>query len=312
MPEAVTEVNRNIGSSLDELLAEDKVLEDVSARAMKRVLVWQLRQGMKQRGLTKVAMAKRMRTSRSGAGPPARRDRYRPDDRHLGAGRACFGLQGQAGAGARVMPPPAHILQFRIELLGIEPLIWRRVQVPDTYSFWDLHVAIQSTFGCNDTHLHEYELLDHKGQVEHRLGIPFDDDDNDSTRPKLPPGWQHRVTNFLAPKHATVLYCYDFGDNWRHEVTLEDVLSPSPGKRYPRCVAGECAGPPDNCGGTGGYSDLLEVLADPSHEEHASAHRWAASTEGVRGKFDPEAFDEQLVKFDNSTRRLKRMLGNGQ
>lgn len=45
------------------------------------------------------------------------------------------------------MAQPASILQFRIELLGIEPLIWRRIQVPDTYTFWDLHVAIQSAFG---------------------------------------------------------------------------------------------------------------------------------------------------------------------
>lgn len=58
-------VNRHIGSGLDELLAEDKVLDEVSARAMKRVLAWQVQQGMKLRGLSKVAMAKRMHTSRS-------------------------------------------------------------------------------------------------------------------------------------------------------------------------------------------------------------------------------------------------------
>lgn len=61
----MAKANRHIGSSLDELLADDKVLEAVSARAMKRVLAWQVQQGMKQRGLTKVAMAKRMKTSRS-------------------------------------------------------------------------------------------------------------------------------------------------------------------------------------------------------------------------------------------------------
>ena len=80
---------------------------------------------------------------------------------------------------------------------------------------------------------------------------------------------------------------------------------------YPRCIAGERAGPPDDCGGTGGYSDLLEILADRSHEEYASSHRWAASIKGIRGKFDPAAFDEQQVKFENPARRLKRMLSDG-
>lgn len=208
------------------------------------------------------------------------------------------------------MALPTTILQFRIELLGIEPLIWRRIQVPDTYSFWDLHVAIQSAFGWNDSHLHEYELHRIDGQVEHRFGIPVDDDYNDGARPDLRPGWQHRVADFLAPMHAMAIYCYDFGDNWRHELILEQVLKLSPGKRYPRCIAGERAGPPDDCGGAGGYSDLLEILADPSNEEYASSHRWAASIKGIRGKFDPEAFDEQQVKFENPARRLKRMLSD--
>jgi antitoxin HicB len=61
----MAKANRKIGSSLDDLLAEDGSLEEVSAHAMKRVLAWQVQEGMKKRGLTKVAMAKRMRTSRS-------------------------------------------------------------------------------------------------------------------------------------------------------------------------------------------------------------------------------------------------------
>lgn len=61
----MTKATKHVGSSLDDLLAEDGTLEEVSARAMKRVLSWQVQQGMKKRGLTKVALAKRMRTSRS-------------------------------------------------------------------------------------------------------------------------------------------------------------------------------------------------------------------------------------------------------
>lgn len=61
----MAKVNRHVGSSLDALLEEDGALQEVSARAMKRVLAWQVQQGMKRRGLTKMAMAKRMKTSRS-------------------------------------------------------------------------------------------------------------------------------------------------------------------------------------------------------------------------------------------------------
>lgn len=209
------------------------------------------------------------------------------------------------------MAQPASVLQLRIELLGIEPLIWLRIQVPDTYTFWDLHVAIQSAFGWNDTHLHQFELHDSQNRVANRFGIPFDDDLDVGVGPELQAGWQYRVSEFLAPNHCTALYCYDFGDNWRHEITLEQVLTPAPGKQYPRCTDGERAGPPDDCGGTGGYTELLAILADPSHEDNASSHRWAASIKGLRRRFDPDAFDEQQVKFDNPARRLKHMLQDG-
>jgi hypothetical protein len=91
-------------------------------------------------------------------------------------------------------------------------------------------------------------------------------------------------------------------------VVLEKVLPRTSGKKYPRCTAGERAGPPDDCGGVFGYQELMEILADPTHEEHKASHRWAANTKGLRDKFDPAAFDEQGIKFNDSARRLKKML----
>ena len=66
---------------------------------------------------------------------------------------------------------------------------------------------------------------------------------------------------------------------------LEQVLEAAPGGKYPYVVTGKRACPPEDCGGTGGYQDLLEVLADPTHPEHAELVEW------VGGSFDPEAFD---------------------
>lgn len=201
------------------------------------------------------------------------------------------------------------ILQLRIELSDVAPLIWRRLQIPDSYSFWDLHVAIQSAFGWNDTHLHEF-AVPCRGGVSPllRIGIPLADDAFRTSEETLLPGWEQRVAENLAVGQTGVTYLYDFGDHWEHRVLLEEALDSSPGRRYPRCVAGERAGPPDDCGGAHGYASLLEVLADPQAEGHAEMKSWASRAKGLSGAFDPEAFDEQQIKFENPATRLRRML----
>lgn len=199
---------------------------------------------------------------------------------------------------------PSPILQLRIELLHVAPLIWRRIQIPDTFTFWDLHVAIQSAFGWNDSHLHEFRVAADSGEVL-SFGIPMESDFGEVP---ARPGWEQLVRDHLSANAPRMDYCYDFGDDWLHTVILEEVVQAAPGKSYPRCTAGERAGPPDDCGGPPGYENLLEILADPDDEEYASSHVWAASIKGLRGKFDPEAFDEQKVKFADPGKRLKRLL----
>ncbi|HKY22525.1 MAG TPA: plasmid pRiA4b ORF-3 family protein [Vicinamibacterales bacterium] len=201
------------------------------------------------------------------------------------------------------------ILQLRIELADVAPLIWRRLQIPDTYSFWDLHVAIQSAFGWNDSHLHEFAVPGKGGNAALlHFGIPLPDDGFQRSEDRPLAGWEHRVSTHLALGLTGVTYLYDFGDHWEHSVVLEQILESSPGRRYPRCVAGERAGPPDDCGGPHGYASLLEVLADPKAENHAEMRAWTSSIKGLRGAFDPEAFDEQQIKFANPMPRLRRML----
>ena len=205
------------------------------------------------------------------------------------------------------MPIESPILQFRIELLGIEPLIWRRIQVPGDYTFWDLHVAIQSAFAWNDSHLHEFKFTT---RDDKRLcfGLPVDGDFDRGPDCELLPVWKHRVADYLNAKSQQMTYLYDFGDDWEHTVVFEDMLPKTLGRKYPRCTAGERCGPPDDCGGVHGYASLLQILADPKDEGYKSSHVWAASMKGQRGKFDPEAFDEQTVKFASPAPRLKRML----
>lgn len=204
------------------------------------------------------------------------------------------------------MKNTSTVLQLRIELQDVQPLVWRRIQIPGDCTFWDLHIAIQCAFGWNDSHMHAFSLYDDRG-CDRRFGIPLDPEFDEA--PVLP-SWDHLVAEHLSHAASRLEYCYDFGDDWRHEVIFEEALPAAIGKRYPRCLAGERAGPPDDCGGAPGYARLLEVLADPHDEEHDSSHVWAASIKGLRGRFDPEAFDEQAVKFAKPAVRLKRLLAH--
>ena len=173
--------------------------------------------------------------------------------------------------------------------------------------FWDLHVAIQNALGWNDSHLHEFRLTTEDGSAR-CFGLPTDEDHwRDAVHRPLP-DWEHRVVGFLQSSGYRIDYNYDFGDNWQHAVIFEDRLPASPGKEYPRCTAGERSGPPDDCGGIHGYESLLEILAEPTHEQYKSSHRWASSFRGIRGQFDSEAFEEQRVKFEDPARRLRMML----
>jgi len=69
---------------------------------------------------------------------------------------------------------------------------------------------------------------------------------------------------------------------------LKGCLRAAKGTRYPLCLEGERACPPEDVGGTYGYQEYLGAMADPEHEEHESFMEW-------RGPFDPEAFDAQAA-----------------
>jgi Plasmid pRiA4b ORF-3-like protein len=176
--------------------------------------------------------------------------------------------------------------QFRIELAGSRPPIWRRIQVPAWYTFWDLHVAIQDAMGWKDYRLHEFTLLD--DEVEDlRIGIP-DDEALDVLA-----GWQIPITHFFGKLRTRLRYTYDFGDDWEHDLVYEGRLRRSPGITYPLCLEGARACPPEDCGGLPDYERLLRILADPLHDEHEDTRAW------VGASFDAERFEAEAVLFDD-------------
>ena len=183
------------------------------------------------------------------------------------------------------------IHRLRIELRGIQPKIWRRIDVPSAYTFWDLHSAIQDAMGWFDSHLHEFRV---RRQGRETTISPEDED--------FPGGlieWETPIASYFATKGDKAIYSYDFGDDWTHDVTLVAIKPAAAGATYPVCLDGRRACPPEDCGGTWGYADLLAALADPNHEEHESKRSW------LGGDFDPESFDKADVVFHDPQARLK-------
>jgi hypothetical protein len=195
---------------------------------------------------------------------------------------------------------PKYVCQFLVVLPGTDPLVWRRILVPEAYSFWDLHVAIQDAMGWMDAHLHEFEVVDPNGQLQ-RIGIPLDD--LDDIRPTAA-GWDVPIAKVVVHGLGPVRYRYDFGDDWEHTLELEG-LEAADGGPYPRCVAGAGACPPEDVGGTSGYADFLQIIRNPEHAEHAETLAWAGGT------FDAHAFDPAAVEFDDPRKRWRRAFQGG-
>ncbi|MGH7414755.1 MAG: plasmid pRiA4b ORF-3 family protein [Candidatus Rokuibacteriota bacterium] len=195
-----------------------------------------------------------------------------------------------------------EVYQFGVVLLEIAPPVWRTIQVPGTYNFWDLHVAIQDSMGWLDYHLHLFRMSQPGTGGLVQIGIP-DEDAFEGDEPILP-GWSIPIASYFTHPGEVAKYEYDFGDGWEHEVTLEAILPRQKGSRYPRCLAGERACPPEDCGGFAGYEDLMAVLRDPTHEEYESTLRWLGG-----GGFDPERFDAKAMKFDHPGRRWDLAFG---
>lgn len=194
-----------------------------------------------------------------------------------------------------------QVYQFKITLKDIKPLIWRRIQVPKTYTFWDFHVAIQDSMGWHDSHLHEFEIVNPLNGKKTIIGIP--NEDEDFANYKTLPGWKQKIADYFSKENKSANYIYDFGDNWEHKIILEKILPKENNVTYPLCVKGERACPPEDCGGTYGYEDFLKIIGDPDDEQHEEMLEW------IGGEFNPEHFDPNEVTFDDPAERFKNAFG---
>lgn len=169
------------------------------------------------------------------------------------------------------------LYQFKITLRGIDPPIWRRIQVSEDATLAQLHRVLQMVMGWEDCHLHEFRI----GRKTY--GEPDPDDER-----KIIDDKRTRIHAVLQGVGTELEYVYDLGDYWQHDLLLEAILQPAPDTTYPRCIAGGRSCPPEDVGGSGGYENYLAAMADPEHEEHEDMMAW-------RGPFAPEAFSVEKV-----------------
>jgi hypothetical protein len=172
-----------------------------------------------------------------------------------------------------------QILQLKVTLAEVEPPVWRRQLVPAHMTLAKLHDALQAAMGWTNSHLHCFEI------ARRRIGMVGIEEDS----PELEDERRVRVASVLPKKGAKLLNRYDYGDDWEHVIEVEGVTGPDRRLGYPLCIAGARACPPEDCGGAGGYEDLLTALAKPKDARHDELLTW------VGGHFDPEGFDANAV-----------------
>jgi hypothetical protein len=168
------------------------------------------------------------------------------------------------------------VYQLKISLSDIQPPIWRRVQVKDC-TLSKLHEIIQVSMGWEFDHLYSFAV----GGTEYGDTEMSESDMKNDRRAKL--------SRLVPGEKFKFRYTYDFGDNWEHEVLVERILPPEPGRRYPICVEGQRACPPEDVGGVWGYMDLVEAIRNPRHKGRERVLEWLGED------FDPEAFDTGTV-----------------
>jgi len=171
----------------------------------------------------------------------------------------------------------AQIFQLHVSLQYAKPPIWRRLLVSSGISLDDLHRIIQTAMGWTNSHLHQF--------VHESLSY----DSENFERPEAFATELVPLDSILQKPKQKFHYEYDFGDGWLHVILLEKILPADVAVTLPSCVDGKGNCPPENCGGIGGYHDLLAILANPKHKEHREMLEW------LGGEFDPAEFDLNLV-----------------
>jgi hypothetical protein len=172
------------------------------------------------------------------------------------------------------------IYQIQVTLKDSDPPIWRRIQVPSHITLYRLQRIMQIVMGWENSHLHEFIINGTSyGESHPEYGLEM----KTERRAKL--------DDLVPTENTEFIYKYNLDEEWEHLMLVEKIISPTPKVHYPRCVEGERACPPEDCGGILGYKDLLDILKNPEDAEYETTLEWL-------GDFDPNAFDLEAINHE--------------
>ena len=189
--------------------------------------------------------------------------------------RMTLGERG-AGIAAKKGSGKGLVYQIKIVLKDVKPSVWRKFQVRGDATLYDLHFILQEIMGWLGGHLHQFTIDGKRYSVpDYEFESAFESIDERIVK----------IKDVIDSEKEKIIYEYDFGDGWEHSLTVEKILPVEKGVRYPVCLDGRRACPPEDCGGPYGYKEFLDAVNNPGHSEHKSMLEW------IGGEFDPEDFN---------------------
>ena len=206
--------------------------------------------------------------------------------------------------------PFKNVFQFHISLRETDPVVWRTLHIPESYAFYDFHVAIQDAMLWWDYHLHCFDV---PGKASH-----FDDAHIEC--PWIEPwemeeGWllttEARLKDYFSQPGDRAIYRYDYGDDWAMDVSLEKILPRKKGERYPVCWDGALAAPPEDCGGVYGYARCIKLVRIMNQLDIESMNRLDEDDRQLiiwLGDWDPDKFEPEKITFESPRARFRKAL----
>jgi len=187
-------------------------------------------------------------------------------------------------------------IKLKITLEDMPHPVHRTVLVPAHISMARLHEIIQSVMPWDDEHL--YQFIDSKENPQFKTGLTFEDDCMPDEEMEDAEETSLKEAFLIKREGAPFYYQYDFGDDWMHRITFEEVTKEDrdmfEGKALLLEGEGNC--PPENIGGAGGYAYFLTVINDPDHPEYTSMREWLEWEEDDQDPWDIHHVDIELLR----------------
>lgn len=176
---------------------------------------------------------------------------------------------------------PSYILHISITFS--DPLIWRRIQVPGSFTLAQLHDTIQLSMGWSDSYVHQFLVGKISYEPTMKTKVPRESKRFDEYKYKL-----HALEEGMRFMFS---YIYGAGEGWEHEIHLEEIIPPTRHLKHPILLSGEMACPPETIGDIHQYQQLITDLESPDSKKPDNLYDLAG-----RPDFDPGYFDLEAAK----------------